>query len=187
MENNPEDDTEMVAESTFKGRRYGWMSCSGTSMSSPAVAGTIALWLQARPDLTPEDVMGVIRRTSRRYGDMEGEKDNRYGYGQIDAYRGLLDILGIDAIEGISTHRAELLRISPGEAMTLNIETDTPLERRLEVSIYTTDGRLAAKTAMERGATRMSKRMDLPGKGVYVVQTNGGGKGTTGSALVRMR
>lgn len=187
MENNPEDDTEMVAESTFKGRRYGWMSCSGTSMSSPAVAGTIALWLQARPDLTPEDVMGVIRRTSRRYGDMEGEKDNRYGYGQIDAYRGLLDILGIDAIEGISTHRAELLRISPGEAMTLNIETDTPLERRLEVSIYTTDGRLAAKTAMERGTTRMSKRMDLPGKGVYVVQTNGGGKGTTGSALVRMR
>ena len=55
------------------------------------------------------------------------------------------------------------------------------------MSVYTTDGRLAAKTAMERGATRMSKRMDLPGKGVYVVQTNGGGKGTTGSALVRMR
>ena len=50
------------------------MSCSGTSMSSPAVAGTIALWLQARPDLTPEDVMGVIRRTSRRYGDMEARR-----------------------------------------------------------------------------------------------------------------
>lgn len=187
MENNPSDDAGMVGTSQFNGRRYGWMSCSGTSMSSPIVGGIIALWLEARPDLTPQDIMGVFERTCPRYDDMEGTKDNRYGYGQIDAYRGLLDILGIEAIDGISQHHPESLRIWPGSDMTLNIESDTPLTQPVEVRIYTTDGRPVATATMPSGTTRFSERMDELTRGVYVVQANGKDKGATGSVLVRLQ
>ena len=187
FENNEDGRETVVDYSDFNGRSYGWMSCSGTSMSSPAAAGVIALWLQAQPDLTPQDIMGVIERTSRRYNDMEGTKDNRYGYGQIDAYRGLLDILGIDGIEGISHKHPTALKIWPGTDRTLNIETDTPLTQPAEVRIYTTDGRLAAKRVMPCGTTRLSERMDTLKDGVYVVQTDGHEDGTKGSVLVRLQ
>ena len=46
-------------------RRVSW-TMSGTSMSSPVTTGVIALWLQANPKLTPEDIKGVIQRTSHQ-------------------------------------------------------------------------------------------------------------------------
>ena len=44
--------------------------------------------------------MEVISRTSSHYDPSLTYPNNLYGHGQIDAYRGLLDILGIDAIPG---------------------------------------------------------------------------------------
>ena len=37
------------------------------SMSSPVVAGAIALWLQAYPRLTPQDCLEVFRKTCTQY------------------------------------------------------------------------------------------------------------------------
>jgi subtilisin family serine protease len=55
-----------VAHFDFNGRTYAWNSNTGTSMSSPAVAGAIALWMQAKPDLTMEEVMDVFAHTCHR-------------------------------------------------------------------------------------------------------------------------
>ena len=61
----------------------GTASASGTSMSSPHVAGLAALLLQARPTLTPDQVRTVMQVTSKRM------RDNtpfwHAGYGWIDA------------------------------------------------------------------------------------------------------
>ena len=66
---------------------------SGTSMSTPMVTGAVALWLEACPTLTHEQLASIIRTTSRRdeltgTGDAEGW-DEPWGYGTLDVYEGL--------------------------------------------------------------------------------------------------
>ena len=67
---------------------YGYME--GTSMATPFVAGSIALWLEANPELSATDVMDILKETSTKHADMEGEAwTPTYGYGLINVYEGL--------------------------------------------------------------------------------------------------
>ncbi len=93
------DDYRLCSEE-YEGATYYWGQYTGTSMSSPAVAGVVALWLEANPNLTRDDVVDVIANTSGR-----GDIIDRYGdvvrYGEIDAYAGLKYILanmGVDPV-----------------------------------------------------------------------------------------
>ncbi len=88
------------ADMTWNGGFYN--SFSGTSMSSPVVAGTLALWLQASPTLGPEEVEEILRETCRN-DDFTAAKPERFGYGKVDAKKGLERILNPsgDAIHGI--------------------------------------------------------------------------------------
>lgn len=56
---NPEDEYYMDDSGVL------WYSSGGTSMSAPYVAGYIATWLEALPELTVEDVMEMIAASNR--------------------------------------------------------------------------------------------------------------------------
>ncbi len=45
-----------------------YLSLTGTSMASPVVAGTIALMMQANPNLTPNLVKAILQYTAQDYG-----------------------------------------------------------------------------------------------------------------------
>ena len=74
---------------TYNGAEYKWIVMNGTSMATPAVSGIVAQWLQLCPTLTPAQVLDVIKNTSTQ--DQEGVTypNNTYGYGCINALKGL--------------------------------------------------------------------------------------------------
>ena len=72
---------ELTDRVQHNGKTYYYTAQSGTSMAAPVVAGTIALWLQAKPDLTPEEVLDVIAHTSTRPEPDLSYPNTTYGYG----------------------------------------------------------------------------------------------------------
>ena len=64
-----------------------WVYESGTSMSSPYVAGYIATWLEAVPELTVEDIKYILAETNRK--DIPDVKNPRNPNGYFDPVEGL--------------------------------------------------------------------------------------------------
>lgn len=71
---------------TIGTRGGGYHEANGTSFSSPMVAGVVADWLQANPNLNVSDVQRIIRETSR---PIPGERYETQGAGQINPMGGL--------------------------------------------------------------------------------------------------
>jgi hypothetical protein len=67
----------------------GTASASGTSMSCPHVAGVVALLLQKKPDLTPDEVKTILQITSSLMPDTTDSTRSQpfwqSGYGWVDA------------------------------------------------------------------------------------------------------
>jgi subtilisin family serine protease len=179
LEEHPTAVKNDVAYVEVDGRTYPWRIDSGTSMSCPVVAGVIALWLQAKPDLTRDDIMGVLQRTCRHPEEDMDYPNNYYGYGEIDAYRGLLDILGVTAIKEVSQHEPHDARIWADDGL-LHIAFDQVPTQPVSVTIYTTGGARVFQTAISTRQSDVTLPLSTLNSGIYVVQL-----GTMGSALIR--
>lgn len=94
-----------VTSVTFNGRTYKFVRLSGTSMSSPLVTGIVALLLQAKPDITPAEVMQVLKETARedsKTGDLPETGDPKWGWGKVNALAAIYEVLGITGYEDLS-------------------------------------------------------------------------------------
>ena len=173
-----------VEHFSFQERTYAWNANTGTSMSAPVVAGIIALWLQAKPDLSREEIIGVLSRTCRQPVDTLTYPNNQYGYGEIDAYRGLLDILGIDRIEGISLHQPAQLRLTiKGDQLQLLFEANERPTTPLHINVYSLNGSLLHQATLQPSESE-THLPPLP-KGIYAIQINNADHRFTGSQLIR--
>lgn len=179
-----------AASTQVNGRDYFVISLSGTSMATPVVSGIVALWLQAKPDLTPEEIMQVIAETSHMpegvVADGAKSKNTMCGYGLIDAYAGLLKILGIpNAIENISTSQPTAIKIRPAGDNVILSFANTP-SQPFNVKVYTVSGQLVTEqTVVANNEREFSITTPAVSKGIYVVQVTSSEKGVTGSDLIR--
>lgn len=92
-------DKEIAETMQWQGYPYGDMS--GTSMSCPTVSGIIALWLQANPTLTLDEIKEVLAATSRN-DEFTAVTPIKWGYGKIDAAAGIEYIKGMTSISTVS-------------------------------------------------------------------------------------
>ena len=69
----------------------GFTTKSGTSASTPHVSGTVALMLQASPNLSPKQVYNTLITTAKDLGALGF--DTTFVYGRVDAYAAYLSIV----------------------------------------------------------------------------------------------
>lgn len=164
----------------FKGqkgeRQYPYISSSGTSMSTPVVTGIVALWMQAAKDkgktLNNDDIKDIIKHSSDTDSFTEA-KPEQFGYGKINAYKGILYVLGIDtSIPTLSKEQPKdvSFRVNGDIVYADGAEDST------EVTVYNLQGVNVRQTTVKGGAISLE---GLP-QGVYALQL-----GKQGSTLIR--
>ena len=175
----------IVSWSDFQGEQYPWAANSGTSMSTPIVAGAIALWLQAKPDLTPEEVRQILSRTCRKPDNTLSYPNNYYGFGEIDAYCGLLDILGLSKVEGLSLHRPQRVQVRPVDG-GLRLYFDAVLLAPVTIKVFDLSGVCIYSERLNVSGTEVTINLPSISRGVYAVQIETQDKTIQGSSLVRL-
>ncbi|MEO8589664.1 MAG: S8 family peptidase [Flavobacteriales bacterium] len=120
-----DNDFNEVLSVNFMGRDYPFARFSGTSMSSPAVTGIVALMLEADPTLSPADIKDIIKLTARtdsHTGTIPVGGSTRWGMGKINAYHAVVQALGLVSVPEIDDHH---LTTWPNPASsTVNVLTD---------------------------------------------------------------
>ena len=164
---------------------FALLSQTGTSMAAPAVAGTIALWMEADPTLTTDRIKDILAHSSRQPDATLSYPNNEYGHGEIDAYAGLLYLLDPTGILPVSRHQPQQASFSlSGRRLTVQYALPTQQHPAATLRVYTTAGRLVAQHTLS-GTSDCIDLSSLPA-GIYAVQLSTGSNATTGSTLIRL-
>ena len=157
-------------------REYCWVKAHGTSMATPIAAGIIALWLQAAHDkgrtLSNDDVKVIIQK-SVDTDDNTTKAGIRAGYGKINAYKGILEVLDLPTtIPSLSKNQPAAVTFRlVGDVLYADGAADgTP------VIIYSLSGTVLQQTTVQQGSIVLNGLQ----RGVYAVQL-----GQLGSTLIR--
>lgn len=177
-----------VAHFSWQGRTYPWNANTGTSMAAPVVGGAIALWLEAVPDLTPADVANVLSHSCRHPDATLAYPNNQYGHGELDVYKGLLYLLGIDALPGLSGSVPSSVSLSYLSGGRLQVAfTGTVLPDAVTLRVFNLQGCCLWQSVLEPVTAVSTVQLPLPlPSGVYAVQVDGPTSSTTGSTLIRL-
>lgn len=164
-------DAALQAKTTVNGKTYYWQQTLGTSMSTPVVAGSIALWLQADPSLTYNDVIGIIRKTAVVDDDVRQGDSVQWGAGKFDAYAGLKEVLQhVSAgVRGVTASHTAKPIVTPCGWRTFRVLLAGA--KRLDLRVYSISGQclLSSDSNGEEATVDATGWRD----GVYLLQVNG--------------
>lgn len=146
----PEVCARGVATAAAHGNGISYVFSSGTSLSTPLVAGAAAVLLSARPTWTPMMVREALMKTASQ----SSTPDNDYGYGIIDVWAAMnVDSLFIDGmmtpIDSLVIDNEFLLYQNYPNPFNSNttIEYDLKQNSHVELIIYDILGRQVNKLA----------------------------------------
>ena len=148
--------------------RYGGMT--GTSMAAPVVAGIVALMLEAKPDLTPEEAKAILQETAvtDAFTGSLSTLSNKWGAGKADALGALTDILGEPAglqLRAIPKRPSISLRY---RSSTLVISSEKSFGT---ATTFTCSDLLGRTILIQQLKDQTSEFISLPlSKGVYIIR-----------------
>lgn len=159
-----------VAHSPMFTRDSYYYPMQGTSMATPLFAGIVALWLDANPNLTIEDVHAIIEKTSvkdRFVNSTAGQNSLRWQAGKVNALEGIKEALRMNASVGnvIADDLSANLVVQPLGGR--NYEVACVNADRVAVEVFNLQGAKVAAVAAE-GDTAILDASSLA-DGIYVV------------------
>ncbi len=105
--------TKVTNTDTYNNATYNFCAMSGTSMASPYMAGVAALWLEANPKLTHEQIKAIAQKTAD-VDEYCGEANHFYSQGkQAGAGK-------VNALTGIEYILSEMEADAPLDTLTLD-------------------------------------------------------------------
>ena len=151
-------------------RKYIWSSMSGTSMSSPAVTGVVALMLQANPNLSVDQIRDIIFTTARNdtlTGPLvaRDSMDVRWGWGKIDALRAVNESVRRVGVNEVETLRLPL-KVYPNPA-SQSVTVHTGCGEIQILSVYSVDGRLVMQLPV---LTETTLDISSWNRGIYILR-----------------
>lgn len=161
-----------VAFIIFDGRTYDFAPLSGTSMSSPVVAGVCALILEANAGLSPQQVKEIIKSTARiddKTGEIIEPGTTLWGMGKLNATLAVDLALKTEVISMISDRKETFeIMVFPNPAQQyLNIFSEQSLQKKVAFSVFNLEGKLVFKDYLN-GSYMLN--IDSWSPGMYIVQ-----------------
>lgn len=175
-------DNNLQARATINGKVHPWSYMQGTSMSSPFVAGTLALWLEACPDMRAKEAKQIIDETSKN-DNYTAINPERWGAGKINVLEGLKKAISLSAsVESVLTDKADenLLITAMGGKQ---YEICVPGVNNLSAALFNLQG---AEVAVANGADdTLYLDASALAEGIYVVSVNAGGQKLSRKIVVK--
>ena len=170
---------DLVAKKEDKSRTSYWEEMSGTSMAAPFLGGVLALWLQADPTLTIDDVKEILKETALN-DEFTQASPHRFGCGKDDALAGIKKVLGIGA--GVNDVIAES-EILVSETGTNQFNIFVPSAQAISARLYSMSGaQVAAIDAQANDATLDASALPA---GVYLLSVKAGSASRTLKIAIR--
>ena len=161
---------EYLQGETAEGTQAFFEQMAGTSMATPAVAGAIALWLEADPSLFVDDIKEIAIQTAVRDADVEADPRRvKWGAGKFDAYAGLKEVLRRKNEASVADVSDSRPMLSMKGART--VEVFMAGAAALDVSVFDLSGRavLSHRAAGDETVIDCSSLAS----GVYMISVNG--------------
>ncbi|MBL4651201.1 MAG: S8 family peptidase, partial [Aureispira sp.] len=164
--------------SPLNGTTYSYAMSQGTSMSSPAVAGIVALMLQVNPNLTPSQIQTILYNTAIQdnyTGNISGTGDNTWGWGKINAYAAVAASLNITGIYHEPGTRLQALLYPNPSNKNYTIELQTEKSETIEIVLIDITGRNLDQIEwnVHSGVNNIQPNWDELTPGIYFVHLKG--------------
>ncbi|MDE6206869.1 MAG: S8 family peptidase [Muribaculaceae bacterium] len=172
------EQTGLTANYTHDNRASYWAEMSGTSMSSPFVAGVMALWLEADPTLTIDRVKEVLAATCDKDASVNAAPE-RWGYGKINALAGIKYILNGAAVSDVATESKVMVNQISNGVFDIYGSGATGLS----ATLYSLGGSQAASATAS--GTELTLDASHLAAGVYVLRVQAGNDTDTRKVVIR--
>ena len=162
--------------SPLNNRTYGFGMAAGTSMSSPATSGIVALLLQINPQLSPQEIKDLFTKTALKdayTGTIPPEGNSTWGHGKVNAMGAIRELLNptTGALPSIAGSPEFFLFPNPGSGVFHLVREGNHTEG-ITLDIQDLSGKVISRICLAPGESAF--RLDEVPAGLYFLHCRSG-------------